>query len=162
MSVRLSVLAGLSLLLAGFATAATSSANMNVKLQINAECLISAVPDLDFGASGVLAANLDATSTITVQCTSGTPYTVSLSAGNGAGATVSARLLTGPSLQTVTYSVYRDASRTQVWGTTIGTNTVAGTGSGATQTLTAYGRIAAQTTPGTGAYSDIVTATVTY
>ncbi len=162
MFVRLSVLSGCALFAAMTADAATATANMNVKIQILSECVINAVPDLDFGSNGVLVSNVDATTTLTVQCTSGTPYTVGLSAGNGVGATVSARLMTGPSLQTVTYGLYRDAGHTQVWGTTIGVNTSAGTGNGAAQGLTVYGRVAAQTTPGAGNYADVVTATVTY
>ena len=144
------------------ANAATATANINVKLDIVSECLLSAVPDIDFGSRGVLAANIDATTTLSVQCTTGTPYTVGLSAGNGIGATVGARLMTGPSSQTIGYVLYRDVTHTQVWGVSPGVNTEAGTGNGAAQTFTVYGRVAPQTTPGVGAYADIVTATVTY
>lgn len=162
MMLRLPAAFGLAMVTALTADAATATANINVRLDILSECLINAVPDLNFGSNGVLATNVDATTTVTVQCTNGTPYTVGLSAGAGAGATVSARLLTGPAAQTVTYGLYRDASHTQVWGVTIGVNTVAGTGNGAAQNLTVYGRVAPQTTPGAGTYTDIVTATVTY
>jgi spore coat protein U-like protein len=63
---------------------------------------------------------------------------------------------------TVNYTLYSDSGRTTVWGTTIGTNTVAATGSGAAQSYTVYGRIPAQTTPAPGTYNDTVTVTVTY
>jgi spore coat protein U-like protein len=39
---------------------------------------------------------------------------------------------------------------------------VSGTGTGLTQTLTVYGRVAPQTTPKPGTYSDTIIATVTY
>ena len=45
---------------------------------------------------------------------------------------------------------------------TTGVNTASGTGTGVTQTLNVYGRVAPQTTPKPGTYSDTVIATVTY
>jgi spore coat protein U-like protein len=49
-----------------------------------------------------------------------------------------------------------------VWGTTIGTDTVAGNGNGTSQTLTVYGRVPPQTTPPAAVYNDTVNVTVTY
>jgi spore coat protein U-like protein len=63
---------------------------------------------------------------------------------------------------TVTYGLYRDSARSQAWGSTAGVDTVSGTGTGLTQTLTVYGRVAPQTTPTPGTYSDTIIATVTY
>ena len=63
---------------------------------------------------------------------------------------------------TVNYSLYSDSGRTTVWGNTIGTNTVAATGNGASQSYSVYGRVTAQTTPAPATYSDTVTVTVTY
>jgi spore coat protein U-like protein len=58
--------------------------------------------------------------------------------------------------------LYSNAGRTTVWGNTVGTDTVAGTGTGATQSLTVYGRVPVQSTPGAGTYTDTVITTVTY
>lgn len=162
MKFRLASILAAGLSWAGLAAAATSTANFNVQLTIVSECLVNSATDLDFGTTGVLAANVNATSTITVQCTASTPYTIGLSVGSGAGATAAVRYMTGPGAQTVAYGLYSDASRTQVWGTSIGVNTMAGTGNGASQAWTVYGQIAPQTTPGAGAYADVITATVTY
>lgn len=163
MKFRISALSALlGLLPLSSAFAATATAQFNVQIQINSECIVTSATDLNFGPHGVLAASVDSTSTIGVQCTSGTGYTVGLNAGGGAGATVAARRMTGPSAQTVQYTLYRDGARTQLWGNTAGTDTVAGTGNGAAQTLTVFGRVPAQTTPGAGAYADIITVTVTY
>jgi spore coat protein U-like protein len=63
---------------------------------------------------------------------------------------------------TVGYQLYRDTGRTQVWGTTIGTDTVAGTGNGTSQAITVYGRVPPQTTPPAATYNDTVNVTVTY
>lgn len=141
---------------ANIATAASWSATATVLTS----CSISAT-NLAFGAAGVLAANVDATNTVTPRCTNGTPYNVGLNAGTGTGATVANRKMTSGA-NTVTYSLYSNSGRTALWGNTIGTNTVTGTGSGASQALTVYGRIPPQTTPPPAIYNDTIVATVTY
>lgn len=140
--------------------AATATTTFSVTLTITASCTVSGTT-LAFGTSGLITANIDATSTLTVTCTNTTPYTVSLDAGTGTGATVAARKLTSGAA-TVTYSLYQDSGRSTVWGQSIGTDTVAGTGSGSAQTLTVYGRVPAQSTPAPNGYSDTITVTVTY
>ncbi|ABS17460.1 Csu type fimbrial protein [Brucella anthropi] len=154
--------AGLPLITLDPGLAATATGNMNVRITIQAECKIVTATDLDFGTKGVIDVNVDQTSTISVQCTNGTPYTVGLSAGGGAGATVAMRKMTGAASATINYTIYRDAARTQVWGVTAGTDVVSGTGNGNAQSITAYGRVPAQTTPAPGVYSDVVSVTVTY
>ncbi|WP_292572156.1 spore coat U domain-containing protein [Mesorhizobium sp.] len=148
--------------LAGPAVAAVATGNMTVRITITAECKVQTASDLDFGSKGVIDTNVDQTSTIGVQCTSGQTYNVGLSAGAGAGATVAARKMTGPGAATVNYTLYRDSGRTQPWGDTIGTDTVAGTGTGNVQNLTVYGRVPPQATPAAGVYTDTVAITVTY
>ena len=154
------------LLIAGLAGrpafALTATAQFNVQITINAECQINSASDLNFGASGVLDTAVLATSAIDVQCTTGTTYNIGLNQGTGAGATVASRLMTGPGAQTVGYSLYSNAAHTTLWGNTIGTDTIAGTGSGAAQSYTVYGLVPVQTTPGPGTYNDTITVTVTY
>lgn len=139
----------------------TATANFNVQITITAECRIVSASDLNFGSNGVLAANVDATSTIAVQCTNNTPYTLALGPGNGAGATVASRKMTSGGA-TINYSLYTTAARTSVWGNTTGTDTQAGTGNGASQSFTVYGRVPAQTTPAPGTYNDVVAVTISY
>ena len=140
------------------ARGATATATIAVTATVFAACTISANA-LPFGTytGGVN----NATTTVTPFCTLGTPYTVSLDAGTGAGATVAARKMTLSS-NTLTYSLYSDSAHSVVWGTTIGTNTVAGTGSGLGQPLTVYGQIPASQNVQAGNYTDTVTATLTY
>jgi len=125
-------------------------------------CAISAADDLDFGSvAGIINANQDQTSGITFTCTGRTPWNIALSNGqNASGNTRRMRL--GASSNYVTYELYRDPARSQRWGTTIGSDTVAGTGTGTTQSLTVYGRVPATQTIPAGSYSDVVTITVTY
>ena len=136
------------------------AATWNVTATVVTSCNVSAT-NLNFGSTGSLGANVDATSSVTPKCTNGTPYNVGLNAGTGTGATVATRKMTSGS-NTTTYSLYRDSARTLVWGTTIGTNTVSGTGTGSNQSLTVYGRIPVQATPAPATYSDTIVATVTY
>jgi spore coat protein U-like protein len=144
------------------ANAATATGQFNVTITIQSNCVVVSATDLAFGTQGVISANIDAQSTISVQCTNTTPYNIGINAGNGAGATVAARKMTGPAAATVTYSAYRDAARTLVWGQTIGTDTEAATGNGSAQPITVFGRVPPQTTPAAGAYTDTLTVTVTF
>lgn len=144
------------------AMAAVATGNMTVRITIQAECKIQTASDLDFGTKGVLDAATDQTSTIGVQCTTGQTYNVGLSAGAGSGATTAVRKMTGPGAATINYSLYRDTARTLLWGVTIGTDTLAGTGNGDVQNLTVYGRVPSQVTPAAGVYTDTVAITVTY
>jgi spore coat protein U-like protein len=145
------------------ADAATVTTNFNVQITITNACVIVSATNLNFGSVGVIgAAGVDSTSTITVQCTLLAPYTVGLSVGTGTGATVANRLMTSVATNTVAYSLYQDVAHTLVWGTTIGTNTVAGTGSGSAQALTVFGHVPSQATPAAAVYNDTITVTVTY
>lgn len=151
-------LAGALALASQPAGAATSTATMSVTATVQATCTIAA-STLAFGTyTGV---QLDGSSTLTVNCTNTTPYTVSLNAGTGSGATVATRKMTA-STTTLNYSLYQDSGRSSVWGQTIGTDTAAGTGNGSAQSLTVYGRIPGSQLPTPGAYSDSITATITY
>lgn len=139
----------------------TSSTSFTVTATVPSACNVSATM-LNFGSKGSLSTNTDATSSVSVQCTNTTPYNVGLNAGTGSGATVATRKMTGPASATLNYSLYTTAARTTVWGNTVGTNTVAGTGTGAAQSLTVYGRVPVQSTPATGSYTDTIVVTVTY
>lgn len=160
-TILLAIAAGFAIL-CGAAHAATTTSTFQVTLTITAQCTIVSASTLAFGSNGVISANIDQSSTLNVQCTNTTPYNIGLNVGTGAGATVATRLMTGPASATVAYSLYTTTGRTVVWGNTVGTDTVAGTGNGASQAFTIYGRVPVQTTPAPGAYADTVTVTVTY
>jgi spore coat protein U-like protein len=160
-NLSLGLAAGLVLLGTAAAFAATATSNLTVRIVINAQCLAATASTLDFGTTGVLSANVDVTSTIQVTCTNTTPYNIGLNAGTGTGATVSNRLMMSGAT-TISYAMYSNAGRTTNWGNTVGTDTVAGTGNGAAQGYTVYGRVPPQTTPAPGTYTDTITVTVTY
>lgn len=142
-----------------FAGAATAPSNIAVSATVQATCTNTATP-LAFGIyTGVQS---DSTATITVTCTNTTPYTVALNAGTAPTATVTTRRMTGAIGVFLAYALFSDTGRTTNWGSTVGTDTIAGTGTGAGQALTIYGRVAAAQFPAPGAYADTIIATVTY
>jgi len=127
---------------------------------INANCLVTAT-NLNFGSTSSLVSNVDATSTVTVQCTNSTPYTVALNAGTGTGATITVRKMTSGA-NTINYSLYTDSARSVLWGNGTTGVTQSGTGSGNQLAYTVFGRIPPQSSPIPGSYSDTITVTVTY
>ena len=142
--------------------AQVASTNFTVQITIQAACQINSAGNLNFGTNGVIGSDIDATSDVIVQCTASTPFSLGLSAGAGSGATVANRLMTSPAGATISYSLYTTAAHSTVWGNTVGTDRQTGTGTGAPQTFTVYGRVPAQTTPAVGVYTDTVTATLNY
>ncbi|MER9140880.1 spore coat U domain-containing protein [Mesorhizobium sp. M0830] len=144
----------------GTGTGTISRPSFNVTATVAANCLV-ATHNVDFGAVGILDADIDSSGQVSVTCTPAATYTVSLSGGTTASPPTVRKMSKGA--ETVTYGLYKDAARTQPWGdaATPG-STLAGTGSGAVQNLTVYGRVPPQTTPSAGVYTDTVVVTVTY
>jgi len=138
----------------------TASGSASVSATVSSNCTVGST-NISFGSRGVLASNMDAQGTLSVQCTSALPYSIGLNGGLSGATNPTQRTMTF-SGASVVYGLYRDAARSQPWGATTGVNTVSGTGTGTTQTVTVYGRVAAQTTPKAGTYSDTIIATVTY
>jgi spore coat protein U-like protein len=137
----------------------TSHPTFTATATIAPKCNVSA-QDINFGSQGLLQANVDASGQLTVTCTPGTAYNIGLDGGN-AGAGPSGRLMSVAG-RSISYNLYRDTARSLVWGTTIGTNTAGGTGTGAAQLFSVFGRVPPQTTPAAGVYKDLITVTVTY
>ncbi|HUN83565.1 MAG TPA: spore coat protein U domain-containing protein [Terracidiphilus sp.] len=134
--------------------AVTATAPIAVSATVVATCAISAT-NMGFGNyTGVVAT---ATSTVTVQCTNSTPYTVSLNAGTSSGSTVTARKMTGAAGVYLNYGLYSDATYQTNFVTTASI-----TGNGNTQPITVYGSVPAGQYVAPNTYTDTITATVTY
>ncbi len=152
---KLIAAAGMFAMSAVSANAATATGNLAVQVVINATCAVGA-GTLDFGTQSNIggAANIDATGTFTVNCTTGTTYNTTL--GNGLNFSAGRRMVFGAT-NFINYSIFSDAARTTAWAT------VAGTGTGAAQTISAFGRIpSGQASVPVGTYADTVQITVTY
>jgi spore coat protein U-like protein len=159
------IAAGILLALAGSAHAASKTTTFTVSATVAANCLVSA-SNLNFGSFDGTA-DVTATSDIDVRCTTGSPYTLKLDAGNG---TFGQRLLSAGGSETLQYNLFSDAALTAVWGDgTASTSTVSGFGNGLGVskqiTHTVYGEVPAsasnQDVP-EGTYTDTITVTVEY
>lgn len=130
-----------------------------VTANVPPDCTFSAA-DLVFGTYS--SAQLDAQSQISLTCTSGTAWNLGLNQGSFAGATVTTRKMSGPGVSSMSYSLYRNSTRTLNWGNTVGTDTVAGTGTGSSQSVTVYGRVPGGQSLPAGSYQDTIIATITF
>ncbi len=62
----------------------------------------------------------------------------------------------------ISYSLFRNSTRTLNWGNTSGVDTYSGTGTGAAQAIPVYGQVPAQNLPSPGTYQDTVIVTLTF
>lgn len=124
-------------------------------------CAIGAT-NLSFGTAGLIGAGINAAGSLSVTCTNGDAWRVSLN-GGGSG-NVAARVMQRQGGGgAVGYQLYADSARTLSWGDgTGGTTRVTGTGTGLAQTINVYGQVPAQSTPMPGNYSDTITATIEF
>ncbi|MEX0732662.1 MAG: spore coat U domain-containing protein [Aquisalimonadaceae bacterium] len=145
----------------GMLFAAEATDSFTVGAEVSGTCTVTAT-DLDFGTVDVTATgNTDATSTISVTCTSGTDYDIGLD-GGGAG-DVGNREMSDGATGILEYALYSDSGHSVDWGDVIDTDTVADTGTGTADDHTVYGRVPdGQTTVTAGSYSDTINVTVTY
>ncbi|XBH15278.1 spore coat U domain-containing protein [Edaphobacter paludis] len=141
-------------------TGGTATTTFSVTATVMATCQISAA-SINFGNyTGSLVK--PGGSPLTVTCTNTTSYDLGLSAGLGAGATVTSRKMTGPASAMLDYQMFQDSAQTLNWGNTVGTDTVHGISNGSTQTVYIYPQMAAGQNVAPGTYSDTVIVTVTY
>lgn len=146
-------------------TFTTKTTTFNTTASVAAQCNVSAAT-LAFGAVNPLSSQVDATTTLTVNCTKNSPYTVGLNAGVTTGTTIAQRLMANGA-NTMLYNLYTNAARSTIWGNSaVAPTWVSGTGAGlgTAQPLTVYGRVASgQTNLAVGNYQEnTITVTVTY
>jgi spore coat protein U-like protein len=134
----------------------STTASFSVLASVDANCLLE-TSDLDFGTAGLIGSNIDAEASMTIVCTEGTDYTISID-GGGSGDPDNRRLVSGGN--SVSYDLYSNPQRSARWGTAPG-STVSGDGDGTAQPYGVYGRIPPQPAAA-GAYADTVVVTVTY
>jgi spore coat protein U-like protein len=155
-------LAGALLLQDTAHAAGSASAQFNVTAMVLQNCAVSA-SDLAFGSYNASSGSpVTASTTVQVTCTLNLPYTVALDGGMTTHDPLN-RAMTDGSSHNLIYGLYTTSGYATIWGdATPGTSTVPGTGSGAAQSLTVYGRIPASQFVAAGSYSDRVTVTVSY
>ena len=153
----------LSASLAPAAYAATDTGTLTVKARIGAACTLKTKnATLDFGnLTSISDKELLAEADITVQCSKGQDYSITL----GLRQNGERYMKSGTSTDRLPYNLYQDANHKIPWGDGSHTGFVVkqSTGDGSDQKYTIYGRIyKAATTPPAGDYTDTVAITVMY
>lgn len=140
------------------AIAATATTTLAVSATVVNSCSIT-VGNLLFGNYST--ADVTGQSTITLTCTNGATYTIA--ADKGVNGTLAQRIMKSGT-NSLNYNLYTDSARTIIWGDgTSSTVTIAGTGTGTSQTINVYGKIpAGQNTVKAGSYTDTVNVTISY
>ena len=157
--------AGALLIAATAAGAATQTTTFSVSAQVAANCLVAA-DNINFGNYAGTAA-LTANGAVKVRCSSGTPFTIGLSAGGGSFAQ---RLLSDGSGHSLQYNLFTASNFGMIWGdgsNSTGTLGDVGAGMSAAKELskTVYGELVNSATnqdAPAGNYTDTITVTVTY
>jgi len=152
----------------GNAQATTATANLAVGANVAASCSnFTAAGGLPFGAyANNNPTNVDATTTVTATCTTGTAYTIGMSAGlhYNASSYVGWRALANGNSY-LGYGVYVNNPGNAPWGDGVNAplgSVLSATGNGAAQPYTVAGRIPAGQGAVPGGYGDTVVATLTY
>jgi spore coat protein U-like protein len=145
------------------AYATTTTGTMVVTATIAADCSVSTNP-LGFGTYTATSPST-ATANISVTCTNTTTYDIGLDPGTSTSATVTTRAMEvggGTFTPVLNYGLYQDSGHSTNWGQTVSTDTLHKTGSGSAQSWTIYGLIPSGQYQTPGAYTDTVTATITW
>lgn len=164
MKIQSKLLATLLVLSAGTTHAATAIGNLSVTATVSGTCTLTTSP-VAFGTYDPAAGTDDtATGTVTVTCTSGTGYTVSLDAGANEttpGDITTRRMLANTS-DFLPYQLYQESGHTTAWGDTGGAILTGQTGNGSAQAIDVHGVIVKNQYVAAGSYVDTVVVTVTY
>jgi spore coat protein U-like protein len=105
-------------------------------------CTLQTRP-LTFDATGIVGTNpFDATTTVTVKCTPNTPFDIDIDTGLYAnGNSANRRMFSASTNSYVSYDVYRDSPRNNVWGRGKTRNVAGNSGTGAPIEFVLYGRV---------------------
>jgi spore coat protein U-like protein len=151
------------------AQAGTATGNLTVQMTITGSCTIGAAT-LNFGSdagAALLTAGVNASTTVSVTCTNGSPYSIGMD--NGQNYLGTRRMVSSGAY--IGYGLFLDSADTEAWSTTTsassctgGANTCAlSVGNGSAQSINIYGAVpTVATAPAAGSYSDTVTMTITY
>ena len=160
---------GVFLFTANEADAQTATSTFTVTASVAANCTISTV-GITFGAYDPVVANaatpVDANGSVTVACTNGAVTTIGMDQGtfpSGTSTAAAPDRQMSSGTDNMSYALYQDAAHTTIWAD-IGTpSAVAYTSVGfAPTTIDIFGQIPAGQDLSVGAYSDTVTATISF
>jgi spore coat protein U-like protein len=165
--ISMGISAAVMVVLAGGVSAAQQTASKQADLKVTANvvgnCLISTT-DVAFGNYDPVGANAtapaDAAGSVDVTCIRGVVATIVLDLGTNASAAV--RRMGDGATSRLEYELYRDAARSQVWGTGTNAMVLAAAPSNARRTFPVYGRVRQAQNVQVGSYTDTVVVTVSF
>ena len=150
---------------------ATNFAGVQISLTVTATvvnaCTVTAGSgsNINFGIVAYTATNRSGSSQISVNCPSGTVYRIGLAPSNGSTTGAGQMSGTGANVAKIPYQLRSASAAGPVWGNTATPtstgNGVAGTGTGAAQSIPVYATMPSANYP-PDTYSDTVTVTVNY
>jgi spore coat protein U-like protein len=145
------------------ALAGQATNTLPARVTVYTGCSLVARP-LTFDASAVTGSNpIDATTTISVRCTPNTNFDVDINNGLYAnGGSSNRRMYSAATNSYITYDVYRDSPRSNVWGTGKLKNVAGNSGTGAPLDITIYGRVSKTQTIQAGDYKDTLVVTLNF
>jgi spore coat protein U-like protein len=157
----------LFLLGAGAAAISTHAVTLSQPVQLIARvgstCLSATATSLNFGmlvaATTTSVLRATATASLSIDCSNGTPFSVTSNAGANAGSGSQKRLRLGATGAYVNYAIYKNSQLSDAFPTTGGVN---GVGSITPLTVPVYGEIVAQAVTSAGAYADTLVFTVSF
>jgi spore coat protein U-like protein len=151
------------------AQAGTSTATLSVSIVITASCTINPATLVFASTPGtsLLTTAVNGSSTVSVTCTSGSPYSIAMDNGSNPSGS-QRRMISGSNF--LSYNLYVDAAHASPWSTATGPGTCTttgdcylGTGNGSAQSVNIYGVVpTTATAPPPGTYTDTVTMTITF
>lgn len=144
---------------------ADEAANVQVSATVNTTCTITG-GNLEFGQYDTLDTNPDfAQLALRVACTQGTTNQIELDEGThaaaGSTAAAPARRLDGANGDFLSYDLYTDAGRTDVWGGGASSNAYAAADADEHDSII-YGKITERQDVVSGTYTDTVIATILF
>jgi spore coat protein U-like protein len=130
------------------------------RLRVDTSCGLTTEP-LQFGNVNIFSGQVDATSNIRLRCGPAVAYSVAIDNGQHPNGAQRRMWNGGTFFSYVNYQIYRNAARTQVWGSTAGNLVTGITPANGQVTLVAYGRV-----PNSivlpNEYADVVTVAVNF
>ena len=146
--------------LAASAAPARADSTMTLRATVTRGCNVNALPMM-FGTIAWFLPNAITQTSILVDCTPNTAFAVAIDNGENPNGGQRRMVRTGPGIGTfLNYEIFRDAGRTQRWGTSIAQVASGVTPANGRVTLTAYGR--ANGFIASGPFQDTVTVTITF
>ena len=160
----LSLIVLTAMVVAAPAFAGSATSNLSVTASVSAVCTIT-TSVVAFGAYDPVVTNattdLTGAGSVNVACTKGTPATIDLGVGSNLSGG-SRRMSSGSDF--LNYALYKDAARTQVWGSgmTGGSTASYTSATKASTSVPVYGTVPQAQDVTVGSYTDTVLATINY